>query len=69
MNIIETRNLTKEYQRFTKQAGLLGSIKSLFHREYVTKTAVSSFDLTVAEGEFIGLIGPNGAGRQHWSRC
>lgn len=63
MNIIETRNLTKEYQRFTKEAGLLGSIKSLFHREYVTKTAVSSFDLTVEEGEFIGLIGPNGAGK------
>lgn len=63
MNIIETKNLSKKYQRFTKQAGLLGSIKSLFHREYVTKTAVSSFDLTVAEGEFIGLIGPNGAGK------
>jgi ABC-2 type transport system ATP-binding protein len=63
MNIIETKALTKEYQRFTKQAGLIGSIKSLFHREFVTKTAVSSFDLTVAEGEFVGLIGPNGAGK------
>ncbi len=63
MNIIETKQLTKEYQRFTKQAGLLGSIKSLFHREFVNKTAVSSFDLTVAEGEFVGLIGPNGAGK------
>lgn len=63
MNIIETRNLNKEYQRFTKKAGLLGSIQSLFHREFVIKTAVSSFDLSVAEGEFIGLIGPNGAGK------
>lgn len=63
MSIIETKSLTKEYRRFTKEAGLLGSIKSLFHREYVTKTAVSSFDLTVEEGEFIGLIGPNGAGK------
>lgn len=63
MNIIETKNLTKTYQRFTKEAGLKGSIKSLFKRNYVTKTAVSSFDLTVQEGEFIGLIGPNGAGK------
>ncbi|MDF2487248.1 MAG: transporter related protein [Herbinix sp.] len=63
MKIIETTNLTKTYQRFTKQPGLKGSIKSLFKREFVTKTAVSGFDLTVQEGEFIGLIGPNGAGK------
>jgi ABC-2 type transport system ATP-binding protein len=61
--MIETKNLTKTYQRFTKEPGLKGSIKSLFKREFVTKTAVSAFDLTVSEGEFIGLIGPNGAGK------
>ena len=63
MNMIETKNLTKTYQRFTKEPGLKGSIKSLFKREFVTKIAVSDFDLTVSEGEFIGLIGPNGAGK------
>ncbi|MBP1754911.1 MAG: transporter, ATP-binding protein [Firmicutes bacterium] len=63
MNIIETRNLTKTYQRFTKEPGLKGSIKSLFKREFTIKTAVSGFDLTVQEGEFLGLIGPNGAGK------
>ncbi|MDF2943817.1 MAG: transporter related protein [Herbinix sp.] len=63
MNIIETVNLTKTYQRFSKEAGLRGSVKSLFKREFVTKTAVAAFDLTVQEGEFIGLIGPNGAGK------
>ena len=63
MNMIETKNLTKTYQRFTKEPGLRGSIKSLFKRKFVTKTAVAAFDLTVNEGEFIGLIGPNGAGK------
>ena len=63
MNMIETKSLTKTYKRFTKEPGLKGSIKSLFKREFVTKSAVSSFDLTVNQGEFIGLIGPNGAGK------
>lgn len=61
--MIETKNLTKTYQRFTKKPGLKGSLQALFKREFITKTAVASFDLTVREGEFIGLIGPNGAGK------
>lgn len=63
MSIIQTKNLTKEYKRFEKEAGLKGSLKSLFNRKFVTKTAVSGFNLTVEPGEFVGLIGPNGAGK------
>ncbi|MDF2538878.1 MAG: multidrug family transporter ATP-binding protein [Herbinix sp.] len=61
--IIQTTNLTKTYRLFEKEAGLQGSIKSLFHRKYTYKTALSDFNLSVSEGEFIGLIGPNGAGK------
>lgn len=61
--IIETKNLTKTYKLFEKEAGLRGSVKSLFKRKFSYKTALSNFDLTVNEGEFIGLIGPNGAGK------
>ena len=61
--IIETRNLTKTYKLFEKEAGLRGSVKSLFKRKFSYKTALSNFDITVNEGEFIGLIGPNGAGK------
>jgi ABC-2 type transport system ATP-binding protein len=62
-NSIETKNLTKEYRRFEKEPGLKGSIKSLFNRKFITKTAVDAFNLEVAEGEFVALIGPNGAGK------
>ncbi|HHY82369.1 MAG TPA: ATP-binding cassette domain-containing protein [Clostridiales bacterium] len=63
MVVIKTENLTKIYTRFEKEAGLKGSIKSLFHREKITKTALNRFDLKIEEGEFVGLIGPNGAGK------
>ncbi len=63
MNVIKTKQLTKSYQRYKKDAGLKGSVKSLFKREYVRKDAVSDFNLTIKEGEFVGLIGPNGAGK------
>lgn len=63
MNIIETIGLTKKFKRFKKQEGLQGSIKGLFHREFIEKVAVENFDLEIKEGEFVGLIGPNGAGK------
>lgn len=63
MNIIYTKNLNKTYTRFEKEEGLRGSIKSLFRRKKILKTAVNDFDLDINEGEFIGLIGPNGAGK------
>ena len=61
--MIDTKQLTKSYRRFEKEAGLKGSVKSLFHRKFITKTAVSDFNFEVGEGEFVGLIGPNGAGK------
>lgn len=61
--IIQTKNLTKTYKLFEKEAGLRGSIRSLFNRKFSYKTALSGFDLEINEGEFVGLIGPNGAGK------
>jgi ABC-2 type transport system ATP-binding protein len=63
MSIIKTKSLTKTYERFEKEEGLKGSIKSLFNRKKIIKEAVHSFDLEIQEGEFVGLIGPNGAGK------
>lgn len=62
-NIIETKNLSKNYRRYKKKEGLRGSIESLIKREYEEKAAVNKIDLSIAEGEFVGMIGPNGAGK------
>lgn len=63
MPIIETQGLTKIYKRVEKEDGLKGTLKALFRRQIVEKTALSNFDIHVEQGEFLGLIGPNGAGK------
>ena len=61
--IIETKKLSKSFRSYKKQAGIKGSIKSFFNREYVIKNAVSEFDLEIPKGQILGLLGPNGAGK------
>ncbi len=63
MNIISTKNLTKTFDYYKKQPGILGSIKGLFHREKLFIDAVKNINLEIKQGEFIGFIGPNGAGK------
>nr|WP_245203614.1 ATP-binding cassette domain-containing protein [Ammoniphilus resinae] len=40
-----------------------GAVRSLFHREYITKTAVEDVSFSIEAGEMVGYIGPNGAGK------
>lgn len=63
MSIIETENVTRIYHTFEKEEGLRGSLKALFRKKHIEKTAVGDFSFRAEEGEFIGLIGPNGAGK------
>lgn len=61
--MIQVKNLNKIFKVHKKEAGLSGSIKSLFKRNYVEKKALDNLDLELASGEIIGLIGSNGAGK------
>jgi ABC-2 type transport system ATP-binding protein len=61
--MIEVKNLSKVFKVHKKQAGLLGSMKSLVKREYIEKQALNDIDLTIKQGEIIGLVGSNGAGK------
>ena len=60
---IEVRNLSKTYEYYRKQQGLLGSLQSLFYRKRLYAQAVKNISFSIEPGELIGFLGPNGAGK------
>lgn len=62
-NIIEIKNLSKEFKVLNRHEGLKGSIKDLFSRDYRIVHAVDNISMTIKQGEIVGYLGPNGAGK------
>ena len=62
MNIIEVKNLNKQFKIKEKDKGIKGSIKSIIKPKYRTINAVNDISFTVEKGEILAFIGPNGAG-------
>src|SRR4051794_34176493 len=61
--MIHVRDLTKSFRVHKKEAGLKGSLKALFQREWIEKHALKGVSLDVGPGEIVGLVGANGAGK------
>lgn len=63
MSIIEVKDLVKTYKIIGKEHGMIGYIKNLFHSKYKEFKAVKGVSFNIEEGELVGYIGENGAGK------
>lgn len=61
--MIEVNNLSKDFKVYRKIPGFLGSLQSVFKRDWIEKKALKNISFKVNEGEIVGLIGSNGAGK------
>lgn len=60
---ISVSHLSRDFRIYEKKEGLLGTVQSLFKRDWQTVHAVDDISFSINAGEFVGFLGPNGAGK------
>ena len=61
--MIKADNLSKIYRVAKPATGRFATLKSLVHPVYEERCAVDGIDFTINDGEIVGYIGANGAGK------
>ncbi len=63
MPVVEVNDLGKQFRLRQRDAGLAGSVRSLFRPAYRVREAVCGVTFSLERGEMLAFIGPNGAGK------
>ncbi|WP_096155476.1 MULTISPECIES: ABC transporter ATP-binding protein [Bacillus] len=61
--VMEVELLRKEFKAYSSRPGLKGAFRDLFTRNYKVLPAVNDISFEVRQGEMVGYIGENGAGK------
>ena len=62
-NVIEIKNLCKQYKMYHRKKDRLLEILLPKYEKHTTFTAMEGFDLELKKGEILGILGRNGAGK------
>jgi len=61
--MIEVNHLKKEFKIPVQKKGRFSAVRNLFSSEHTIKRAVDDITFSVGDGEIVGFIGKNGAGK------